>query len=49
MRLLELVHWLDCTSCNTSIIAIILVLVELQHYLPNGNNVLVDTKFVNVT
>ena len=48
MILPEVIQQLDCTSCNVNLIAIAFVFVELQYYLLNNNNVLVDTKFANV-
>lgn len=47
MMLLKLVQQLDCTSYNTSIMAIAFVFIKLQYCLLNNNNVLVDTKFAN--
>lgn len=42
MILPELVQRLGCASCNVNIIAIALVFVKSQYYLPNSNNLLVN-------
>lgn len=44
----ELVQRLGRAGYNASIMAIVLVFTELRHYLPNRDNILVDTKFTNI-
>lgn len=48
MILPKVIQQLDCTGRNVNLIAIAFVFVELQHYLLNDNNILVDTEFANV-